>query len=727
MQFDSLVTITFIIIAVVYVQIIALALFRKEMRLRVERWLMLYLAVMVLWQLIRVMQQQQWFDTAVTDLLARLVWFGLPLMALLFYFLSHIFLRRPMAPKRWLVVSWLWLFASLAVDFLPIEMPIEMPISLPPAWAVTLDELVNGLWLATWGAVVVGTAVLIFRAYQGAKRRPLHRNRIRYWALALLVAIARDLFVFAGHDALSSVFHLLVTLLIAYAMLTHRLLDVRQVMRRVISYLLVIFFIAFVFLAGLQPVRPYLENLPGYNPSLNGAALALILLLLFEPSHKLAQRLVEKLTAGQEYNPEHTLRQYSSSISNIVDLADLEAMVVRLISEAMDITYGTLYLVDEAPGRGDLPVYELSSVQGAGDARFVLGAFAVGSPVAAALGDEKRPLTQYDIDLLPEFNSVSADEHEWLISLGMEVYVPINAKGKWIGLLGLGPKNSGDQYYEHDLELLGTLADQTAIALENARLVSDLVQLNRELKQATAKYEQANRLLQESDKLKSAFIGVVTHELGTPFANIGFSLELLARYGRDNLTPDQAEQIDQLTAGVATAKAMVDNLVKFATFVNKQGELRRESFDFAELVTEALTPLRPFAQSKELIINRENGSGGQNVTADRELVSEAIHHLLHNAFKFTEEGGKVWIRAWDENGRVCFEVQDNGIGIPQEKQAEIWGGFVQMADPLRRGHEGLGLGLPLVKQIIEAHDGQVYAQSREHVGSIFGFKLPAGE
>ncbi|MFQ5421349.1 MAG: sensor histidine kinase, partial [Anaerolineae bacterium] len=195
--------------------------------------------------------------------------------------------------------------------------------------------------------------------------------------------------------------------------------------------------------------------------------------------------------------------------------------------------------------------------------------------------------------------------------------------------------------------------------------------------------------------------------------------------------PDQSEQIDQLTASVASAKTMVDNLVKFATFVNKQGELRLDSFDFAELVTQALTPLRPFAQSKDLVIHLENGSSGQPpanqpITADRELLGEAIHHLLHNAFKFTEEGGKVWVRAWAEDGRICFEVQDNGMGIPAEKQADIWSDFVQMADPLRRGREGLGLGLPLVKYIIEAHDGQVYLESREHVGSIFGFKLPGG-
>ncbi|MFQ5436342.1 MAG: hypothetical protein ACE5FD_15870, partial [Anaerolineae bacterium] len=298
MQLDFLVTLTFIIIAAIYMQIMALALLHRDLRIRVERWLVLYLAVMVLWQFIRVAYQLRWFDTAVTTLLPRFIWFGVPLMGLLFYFLSHVFLRQSVVQKRWLALGWLWLLASLGMDFLP--------LSLPSAWGISPVDLFGGLWIVTWGVVVASTAVLIIRAYRGAKRRPLHRNRIRYWVLALVIASARDLFVFAGYAALSSILHLLVALFIAYAMLTHRFLDVRQVMRRFISYILVVTFIGAVFFTGLPVIRPFLESIPGYSQPFNGFILALILVFLFEPSHRLAQRLVEKLTAGQEYNPERT-------------------------------------------------------------------------------------------------------------------------------------------------------------------------------------------------------------------------------------------------------------------------------------------------------------------------------------------------------------------------------------------------------------------------------------
>ena len=227
------------------------------------------------------------------------------------------------------------------------------------------------------------------------------------------------------------------------------------------------------------------------------------------------------------------------------------------------------------------------------------------------------------------------------------------------------------------------------------------------------------------DALKSGFIGVITHELRTPFANLNFSLQLMERYGLDGWHQDQREQLYQLKEGIGRAKQMVDNLVTFATLLSKQGELEIEEIDLAQLVETSIQPLRPLAESKSLTFRTTIPAALPLVDGDRERLGDAVYHLAQNAVKFSD-AGTVDVRCRVEPGTICFEVEDTGIGVPADRLPALWNSFTQMADPLRRGVEGLGLGLALVRLVVRAHGGKVYAESTEGVGSTFGFCIPTG-
>jgi signal transduction histidine kinase len=170
---------------------------------------------------------------------------------------------------------------------------------------------------------------------------------------------------------------------------------------------------------------------------------------------------------------------------------------------------------------------------------------------------------------------------------------------------------------------------------------------------------------------------------------------------------------------------MVDNLIAFATFLSKQGELRLEKVNFGEVVTNAVEGLRFMADRKGLAIEMNLASDLPLLDGDRERLGEAVHHLLHNAVKFTEHG-KIAVACWATDTAVTFEVKDTGVSIPSERLPDLWKSFEQMADPLKRGQEGLGLGLALVKFVVTAHGGEVWAHSTPGVGSTFGFYIPQG-
>ena len=294
---------------------------------------------------------------------------------------------------------------------------------------------------------------------------------------------------------------------------------------------------------------------------------------------------------------------------------------------------------------------------------------------------------------------------------------PLRFREKAIGVIAVINHQDEEPFSDQDLRILVAMATQAAIAIENARLFDAQVQ-------AMAALEQAHQQLQEMDKLKSAFIGVITHELRTPFANLSFSLELLERYGKDCWLPEQREQVAQLKRGVESAREMVDNLTNFAAFLGKQGKLRLESVDMGQIVLHTVTPLRRLAEGKDIDFRLEVQPDLPPIHGDQDRLSDAVYHLVQNAQKFTDPGGSIWVRCRLEEDRLRIEVRDTGIGIPPEKLPGLWEGFAQMADPLRRGVEGLGLGLALVKYIVNAHGGQVFADSREGLGSIFGFRLP---
>jgi signal transduction histidine kinase len=703
--------------SVMYLLVVALALKGGLSQRRIRRrTAALYAGASFVWTLALLAWRLGWLDSFRADLKQRLPLYGLLFLSLLLLQLSRAFLRLKPYFRYWwwgLGLAWLALLFVLDGDLLP----------LADVWWRGDGRLLrrNGVSLGAlavgWGLPLAAAVLFTIQTFRRTKR-PLHRNRILYWWPVLVLSIIGGAFVLAWHETLGSGLWLLGALVAAYAVVTHHLPDVRRTARRVVSYLFSTLLTVAIYTAGFATLQYLFEDSPGYSPLLAGAAMALILAVLFQPLLRLVQRLVTRLIFGSGYDPSSTLRQYSTSISNILDLGFLANVIVKLISEALGSQHGRLFLVYRQVG-----TYQLRDVGGIGE-RQSEAEFASESPVVNHLHQEQRPLTQYDVDLHSSFQEIPETELAWLASLGADVYVPIHAKGEWTGLLALGPKASGDRYFNEDLVLLSTLADQTAVALENARLVENLVQAHNDLGQAYGALNQANQQLQELDKLKSAFIGVITHELRTPYANIIFALELLERHGREHLPPELHEQLDQVNTGVKSAKMMIDNLVTFATFLSKQGELQPTQLDFGQVVEQSLLPLQTLAEAKQITLHTLVTDNLPPVQGDQGRLSDAMYHLVHNAIKFTESGGQVWIRCQTGAKTITFEVRDNGVGIPPDKLPNLWDDFSQMADPLRRGVEGLGLGLALVKYVVNAHGGEVWADSEPGSGSTFGFHIP---
>lgn len=308
--------------------------------------------------------------------------------------------------------------------------------------------------------------------------------------------------------------------------------------------------------------------------------------------------------------------------------------------------------------------------------------------------------------------------------LGPLMIQPLVFRQQPVGMV-LGARSQGRQAFsEEEGRLMGTMASLIAATLENSQLYGELKEANAALTRLNQEIQAAYHELQSLDELKSSFIGVITHELRSPFVDLDLSLQLIRRHGTDNLLPQQQELLTQFESGVNRARKMIDSLVSFSSLLSKQGILQHETMDFSVLVHEAVLPLESLARSRHIALSTDAQAASLLVEVDANRMREAVHHLIHNAIKFNHAGGSVVVRYHADSEHLFFEVEDTGEGIPQDELQSIWERFSQTVDPVLRGLEGLGVGLAMVKLIVELHGGEVAAYSQVEVGSTFGFRLP---
>jgi signal transduction histidine kinase len=688
-----------------------------------------------------------------SDIVKRTLGYGLLLLSILFLQLNRSFLRLEGAGQHWWTLGLAWMATAIALNENLTYLPQTFWIG--DRWSVQRQALGFGVLVSGWGLFMGGATFLTTRAYRKTQQ-PLHKNRITYWLLALSLTVAGAALFFAGRNFLGTAFHLLGTLSTVQLVLTYRLPDVRQATRRAASYLIVTLATAIVYAVGFLAAQFILRSASSQNPWLVGGMAALGVAILFAPLLNLIRRSVNQMVSGAGYDPSRTLREYSMSISNILDLERLAMVVVGLIGEAMRIQHGALFVVhyerdqdiDEGKEENGKGFFRLRGARALGPGGMQdlgeglpPGTLSFDSAVATYLRLKQRPLTQYDVDLLPHFRDISPTERAWLNSLDMDVYVPIYAKGEWIGLLALGPKVSGDRYFEDDLNLLSTLADQTAVALENARLFDDLKVRNTEIERLNVELRQANRELAQLDQAKSDFIDIASHELRTPLTQVSGYNEIMNGMFKGGAMP--LEQGLEMTNIIKTAvyrlKEIVQTMCDVSQLDTRTLTLNQSLLSLASVVDAAADTWAEALQERKQTLKMEGLGSLPPIVGDRKRLEQVFSHLIQNGIKYTPDGGQIRITGRLLNGRgqqVEIIVADTGIGLDVDDLERIFDKFYRVGNVLSHSSgktkfkgAGPGLGLTIARGIVEAHGGQIWAASTgcdEDVcpGSQFHVVLP---
>ena len=662
--------------------------------------------------------------------------YGALALAFLLLITTVSFIRRDL--MTWLGVGAFWVLGFAAI--LPNLFGLGEIVWTNGRFALTLDRLPSAWAMLGWLVFMLG-AILGVRSAHSRSRQPLYRNRLNYWTPVFLLILINDISIFIGRPLPGNPLRLGAAVLAVLIIVTHDPPDLREVARRVLTYIITTLVIVTFYVAGFSASQTVFRALPNYNPLLVGAGIALLLSFIFTPLLSAVRRVVNRWFNLAEFHPSRTLHAYSEQISNILDMQRLANVAVGLIIEAMDITRGFLFLVDSELALSGEKSYRLRAVRNQGERQIKIITLTDEHPVVRHLTLEPRPLLQYDLDLLPIFRSVSSPEREWFNHLEAEVYLPIFSKREWIGMLALGPKISGIRYTEEDLVTLSALANQTAVALENARLVDNLVQLNTELRQAYRSLDKANRDLERLDQTKSDFISIASHELRTPLTTmIGYTEMLMED---PTLPPSAHDMLKSIAKGTRRLHEIMDSMFDIAQIDTRTLQLHLVPVDTAALIREVSKDLEKSFKERRQSLTIEIPALPA-VRADPNLLRKLFQHLLTNAIKFTPNEGMISVSArilpahdaeMPEGGMEII-VSDTGVGVDPDLTDIIFSKFYQPCELAKHSTSktrfkgsGAGLGLALSKGIVEAHGGRIWVESKGYdeinfPGSQFHVVLP---
>jgi signal transduction histidine kinase len=266
-----------------------------------------------------------------------------------------------------------------------------------------------------------------------------------------------------------------------------------------------------------------------------------------------------------------------------------------------------------------------------------------------------------------------------------------------------------------------------AVAQQLMELQSALVEANRSLEkrvtERTAELESALVKLAEFNQLKANFVANISHELRTPLTQIKGYNVLLTDGALGGLSKEQKEALGITTRAIERLEQLVNDLIGYATTAKGELTLKRKPMSLADLIAEVMDKSIAKAQRKGVGLTAAVPADLPAVLADEEKLRWVLLQLVDNAIKFTATGGGVTVSVAVLGQRLRLNVRDTGIGIPANRREEIFDSFRQLDGSSTRRHGGTGLGLALVRRIIEAHGAEMLVDSEEGQGSTFGFTL----
>ncbi len=311
------------------------------------------------------------------------------------------------------------------------------------------------------------------------------------------------------------------------------------------------------------------------------------------------------------------------------------------------------------------------------------------------------------------------------------ILAPIVTQSGSIGFVFVGNRYTAQPVTQGDEELVTILAGQIGQALENAQLFEKVFRSSQDLelkvKERTKQLASALEQVEDISRKKSEFISAVSHELRTPLTSIkGYASILIA--GKIGDLPDAVkERLAKINLHSDNLVSLINNLLDIARIESGRIEMKFAPYKVKQVVDNIADLLAPQMKDKNVHLVVDIPANATDMYIDLSHADRVFINLMSNAVKFTPSGGTITLAALPvmERGYITFFVKDTGIGIPENDLNKLFSEFYRVDNEINQNVKGTGLGLVLAKNIVHAHRGKIWIESRVGVGTTFYFTLPS--
>ncbi|MCH7907150.1 MAG: GAF domain-containing protein [Chloroflexi bacterium] len=497
-----------------------------------------------------------------------------------------------------------------------------------------------------------------------------------------------------------------------YALTHHSLMNLRLVLRHGMVYTILSSIIFTVYGATFGLVLLFARSLSTTAGVIAAVATVIVVSVLMQPVLARLQRVIDRIFFRERYDRLVSLLELSETTRDISEFKPMADGLIRIVQRTMQADWVAMVLPDQS---GDELVTMADSRPEASEFRL-----AKDSTIAGWFARNQSPLRRVEIDTDPYLQAMSDVERTALHESGASLMVPMLAKGALTGIVALGPKVAGEDYSEDDISFLSSVADRSAMVIENSRMYA--VEMER--------LDELERL----DSLKSNLLLTVSHELKSPLTAIKTAADLLEATEPNPEEPEEGRRpsprkrlLRTLKSGVERLERLTQESLDYAAMQSANLELNMVSMDLDEIVEEASGLLAPAMRSRNQAFVLNVSPGATRVTADPPRVERIVTNLLSNAHKFTPVGGSITVDIFSEGDARIVRVTDTGEGIPQDEQELVFSPYYRSKNADGRQHGGTGLGLSIARYLAELHGGALELKSELGAGSVFTLRLPVSE
>ncbi len=559
--------------------------------------------------------------------------------------------------------------------------------------------------------VVLSTLFALFIQYRNYNSTKLlsNRTKLRWILLGYFVGPLSYIFLWVIPQRITTVGLIpeeLVLILISFVPITfaiaivkYKIMDIDLIVRRSIVYPITVFLLILIYVTFYFLLNKILEL---QNTEIYSIISALFISLLFHPVKEKLKRIVNKKVFKVEYDYRIALRDILIELKEINDVQYLARKIISQIDKIIPVERIGYCAINFPQTDGKLIAHNNLDIYNNNELNIDWELLSTNSPLPYANSSFMEVDTKYLNGDLKIFQDID-------INL---MYVIKSTSNEIFGLLVLGEKKSKEKFTVEDIDLLNIISLKFGETIERIKLQEDLI-----------KEKIEKERLEELNLLKSYFVSNVSHDLKTPLTSIKMFAELLD--SSENISKEKTHQYLKIIEGESNRLTrLVNSILDYSKIERGIKEYQFTKFDAIESFQRVINLMEYQFKMNEFIIIKSIPQKQIHIFADEDSFHEAIINLISNAIKYSPDKKQIEFAIETSDHYLIVEIKDSGCGIPDEDIKQIFNPYFQSSNTKMLNHKGIGLGLTIVKNIIDAHKGKIEVKSSLVNGSTFKLFFP---